>query len=173
MKKYKKLHQTYLHYLLVNRRLSVDEYNVLTSLTESEIQIWFTPRRSKITKLVQILGSAVMYQVRKDYACDRSWLLSQQCLNQRQYLWSNTLEIELHPEGMTSKCPQKMGLALLAEHNPRNALIWAMRLGVSVPSSALAVRFPSRLAGFIALVAKDVNIEFSVSNSQPKLGGHK
>ncbi len=168
MKKYKKLHQTYLHYLLVNRRLSVDEYNVLTSLTESEIQIWFTPRRSKITKLVQVLGSAVIYQVRKDYACDRSWLLSHQCLNQKQYLWSNTLGIELDPEGMTSMCPQNLGLALLAEHNPRNALIWAMRLGVSVPVSALIVRFPARLAWYIAQVAKDASIEFSVSNSLPQ-----
>ena len=165
MKKYKKLHQTYLHYLLVNRRLSVDEYNVLTSLTESEVQIWFTPRRSKIIQLVQVLGRAVMYQARKHYAGDRSWLLSQQCLNQRQYLWSNTLGIELEPDGTTSMCPQKLGLALLAKQNPRHAIIWSMRLGVSVPASILAVRSPARLGVYIAQVAKDASIELSVSNS--------
>lgn len=165
MKKYKKLHQTYLHYLLVNRLLSVDEYNVLTSLTESEIQIWFTPRRAKIAQLVKVLGCAVMYQARKYNACDRSWLLSQQCLNQRQYLWSNTLGIELKPGGTTSMCPQKMGLALLAEHNPRHAIIWSMRLGVSVPASVLAVRSPARLGVFIAQIAKHASIELSVSNS--------
>lgn len=166
MEKYKKLHQTYLHYLLVNRRLSPNEYSVLTSLTEREIQLWFTPIRSKITQLVTVLGRVVMYQARINDVAARSWLLSQQCLNQRQYLWSNTLGIELNSDGMTSMCLQTMGLILLAEHNPRHAIIWAMRLGVSVPASVLAVRSPARLGVFIAQVARDASIELSVPNSQ-------
>ncbi|AVI67754.1 regulator [Shewanella sp. WE21] len=163
MEKYKKLHQKYLHYLLVNRRLGVDEYSVITSLTEREIQIWFTPRRSKITKLMTLLGRAIIYQARKHYASDHSWLLNKQYLNQRQYLWADTLAIELVPESATSVCVQTLGLALLAEHNPRHAIIWAMRLGVSVPSSVLVVGSLVRLEVFIAQVAKDAGIELNVA----------
>ena len=161
MKKYKKLHQTYLHYLLVNRRLSPDQYSVLTTLTESEVQVWFTPRRSKITALVKVLGSVVIYQARKGDASDRSWLLSKQYLNQSQYLWSSTLGIKLDSNVSKNMCTQKLGVALLAIHNPRHAIIWALRLGIPLPESILAVKSSTRLDAFILQVAKDTDIELS------------
>lgn len=161
MKKYKKLHQIYLHYLLVNRRLSPEQYSVLTSLTESEVQVWFTPRRSKITSLVKILGSVVIYQARKGNASDCSWLQSKQYLNQSQYLWSSTLGIKLDSNVSKNICTQKIGLALLAIHNQRHAIIWALRLGISLPESILSVESSTRLDAFILQVAKNVDIELS------------
>jgi len=166
MKKYNRLHQIYLHYLLVNRQLPQDEYNVLTSLTESEVQIWFTPSRLKLTKLLKMLGNVAIYQVRKHCAYDRSWLLSQQCLNQRQYLWSDMLGIEIDSDSRISLCPQSLGLALLAEYNPRNAIIWSIRIGLPVPASVFTVRCPARLGLFIAQLARDADIEFLVSTQK-------
>ena len=162
MKKYKKLYQTYLHYLLVKRRLSEDEYRVLTSLTEREVKIWFTPRRSDISNAASILGNIVMYQRLKYYAIDRSWLLSKKSLEQRLYLWSNTLGIGLDSNRTRSICLEQLGLMLLAEHNPRHAIIWSMRLGVSLPDSALVVLFPARLGGLISQVTKCANINLNV-----------
>jgi hypothetical protein len=58
-------------------------------------------------------------------------------------------------------CTQKLGVALLAIHNPRHAIIWALRLGISLPESILAVKSSTRLDAFILQVAKDTDIELS------------
>ena len=156
MKKHNKLYQSYLHILLVKRRLNEYEYRVITTLTESEVKVCFTYSRMNINKIVNVLGDIVMYQALKCHAIDRSWLLNQKRLEQRQYLWSNTLGIELDPSRARSICSKQLGLMLLAQHNPRHAMMWSLRLGVSLSDSNLAVKFPARLGVLITQVAKGV-----------------
>jgi hypothetical protein len=110
---------------------------------------------------VKILGSVVIYQARKGNASDCSWLQSKQYLNQSQYLWSSTLGIKLDSNVSKNICTQKIGLALLVIHNQRHAIIWALRLGISLPESILSVESSTRLDAFILQVAKNVDIELS------------
>lgn len=62
MKKYNRVYQHVLHYYLSKAQLAEEEFLVLTTLTEEEIQSFFFDRIKTVRKVVYLLGQIVEYQ---------------------------------------------------------------------------------------------------------------
>ncbi|ASU22430.1 hypothetical protein CCZ37_07425 [Vibrio qinghaiensis] len=155
MKIYKKRYQKILHYYLSKKRLLSHEFFVLTSLTEDEIEAWFSVSRYELREKLLLLGLVVEYQALRLHPKKKEFVLLRTRLEQKLYLWSDVLGLNHIP---TASSTILSGLLLLREHNKRHALILAMRLGIDVPEVSIGVQYPYRLSNFIQRVMNSSSI---------------
>lgn len=74
MKKYNRVYQRVLHYYLSKAQLVEEEFLVLTTLTEEEIESFFLDRIKTVRKVIYLLGQIVEYQKSKRDIDYLSWL---------------------------------------------------------------------------------------------------
>lgn len=146
MLNHNKRHQNTLHYCLASKRMSQDEFSILTSLTNDEIELFFSEDRRYILNVVKTIGQIAQYQKSRIEKNLKEFSLLRQALNQKLYLWSDSLKICKVPD---TNSINELGLALLSQYNHRQATIWSIRLGIELPRYVIAMSQSFRLEGLI------------------------
>lgn len=147
MKGYKKRYQKLLHHHLTkNNQLSEEEFKALTSLTESEVECWLSLPKMTIKKHLFSCGSVLEYQKQRAELEARNLISLRHRLGQDVYLWSDTVGFRnIQPMQSTLLS----GLLLVSGYNRKQALIWAMVMGLTIPDCTLDMRYPHRLPGLM------------------------
>ncbi|EOG7723927.1 hypothetical protein ACLIN9_004352, partial [Vibrio parahaemolyticus] len=130
MKKYNRVYQRVLHYYLSKAQLAEEEFLVLTTLTEEEIESFFWDRIKTVRKVIYLLGQIVEYQKSKRDIDYLSWVEMQALIPRELCLISDS--IGLHTQiDVTDK--NSLGLGLLSSIDRRKAIVWGLRLKYSAP----------------------------------------
>ncbi len=125
-----------------NEYLTVEQFEVLTGLTEAEIDSFFKQSRRQIRQFLLHLGKIVRYQKSKQLEISSDWSTLRHELGQKLCLYSDSIGIQkICQEGHDLE----YGLALLANIDRRKAVIWAIRLKKNLPDFAINVASIPRL----------------------------
>ncbi|EGR4255104.1 hypothetical protein DDN41_17775 [Vibrio cholerae] len=151
MKKYNRVYQHVLHYYLSKAQLAEEEFLVLTTLTEEEIQSFFFDRIKTVRKVVYLLGQIVEYQKSKRDINYLSSIGMQALIPRELCLISDS--IGLHTKiDVTDK--NSLGLGLLSSIDRRKAIVWGLRLKHSAPEQKLTVDSGARLRYLINRISQ-------------------
>ncbi|EGQ9306863.1 hypothetical protein F7U82_15350 [Vibrio parahaemolyticus] len=151
MKKYNRVYQRVLHYYLSKAQLTEEEFLVLTTLTEEEVESFFWDRIKTVRKVIYLLGQIVEYQKSKRDIEYLSWISSQALIPRELYLISDS--IGLHTQiDVTDK--NSLGLGLLSSIDRRKAIVWGLRLKHSAPEKMLTVDSGARLRYLINRISQ-------------------
>lgn len=157
MKKYKYYHQKNLHYGLAKLEINQEQFQVLTSLDDEELEHCLSFKRSKLRTMIRIMGTIVKYQESKKNITDTSWLTYRDALTQELSLLSDIfglydIDIPLDAE------IDELGLGLLSVVNRRQAVLCSLRLKKSMPDIELKVKSPERLQFFVKhIISKNLH----------------
>ncbi|EMN6297067.1 hypothetical protein WB514_004574 [Vibrio parahaemolyticus] len=151
MKKYNRVYQRVLHYYLSKAQLAEEEFLVLTTLTEEEIESFFLDRIKTVRKVIYLLGQIVEYQKSKRDIEYLSWIGTQALIPRELCLISDS--IGLHTKiDVTDK--NSLGLGLLSSIDRRKAIVWGLRLKHSAPEQMLTVDSGARLRYLINRISQ-------------------
>ncbi|HHG3164440.1 TPA: hypothetical protein ACPVW4_004557 [Vibrio parahaemolyticus] len=151
MKKYNRVYQRVLHYYLSKAQLAEEEFLVLTTLTEEEIESFFLDRIKTVRKVIYLLGQIVEYQKSKRDIDYLSWGGRQALIPRELCLISDS--IGLHTQiDVTDK--NSLGLGLLSSIDRRKAIVWGLRLKHSAPEQNLTVDSGARLRYLINRISQ-------------------
>ncbi|EGQ7830763.1 hypothetical protein [Vibrio parahaemolyticus] len=151
MKKYNRVYQRVLHYYLSKAQLAEEEFLVLTTLTEDEIESFFWDRIKTVRKVIYLLGQIVEYQKSKRDIEYLSWIGTQALIPRELCLISDS--IGLHTKiDVTDK--NSLGLGLLSSIDRRKAIVWGLRLKHSAPEQMLTVDSGARLRYLINRISQ-------------------
>ncbi|CAH8232862.1 hypothetical protein [Vibrio aestuarianus] len=146
MKRYKYYHQKFLHYGLTKFDINQEQFQVLTSLDDEDLEYYLSLKRSKLCTMIHMMGTIVKYQESKKNNTAPSWLIYRNVLPQELSLLSDVFglyDIPLNAE------IDELGLSLLSVVNRRQAVLCSLRLKKSMPDIELKVKSPERLRFFI------------------------
>ncbi|HHE0548378.1 TPA: hypothetical protein ACN362_004595 [Vibrio parahaemolyticus] len=142
MKRSEKWYFKLKHHCLGNEYLTVEQFEVLTGLTEAEIDSFFKQSRRQIRQFLLHLGKIVRYQKSKQLEISSDWSTLRHELGQKLCLYSDSIGIQkICQEGHDLE----YGLALLANIDRRKAVTWAIRLKKNLPDFAINVASIPRL----------------------------
>ncbi|RFD44488.1 hypothetical protein H330_013795, partial [Vibrio parahaemolyticus 3631] len=130
MKKYNRVYQRVLHYYLSKAQLAEEEFLVLTTLTEEEIESFFLDRIKTVRKVIYLLGQIVEYQKSKRDIDYLSRVGMQALIPRELCLISDSIGLHTQIE-VTDK--NSLGLGLLSSIDRRKAIVWGLRLKHSAP----------------------------------------
>ncbi|EGQ8084522.1 hypothetical protein ABF107_002592 [Vibrio parahaemolyticus] len=152
MKRSEKWYFKLKHHCLGNEYLTVEQFEVLTGLSEAEIESFFKESRSQIRQFLLRLGKIVRYQKSKQAEISSDWSTLRHELGQRVCLYSDSIGIhKVSQEGHDLE----YGLALLANVDRRKAVTWAIRLKKKLPDFAIDVTSLPRLAILLNQINQD------------------
>lgn len=146
MKKYKYYHQKFLHYGLTKFDINQEQFQVLTSLNDEELEYCLSLKISKLRTMIHMMGTIVKYQESKQNVTNPSWLIYRDALTQELSLLSDVFglyDIPLNAE------IDELGLSLFSAVDRRQAVLCSLRLKKSMPDIELKVKSPERLQFFI------------------------
>lgn len=130
------------HHCLAKERLTAEQFEVLTGLTQTEIECYFKQSSRHIKKRLLRLGKVVRYQKSKQAEISSDWLTLRRELGQKLCLYSDTIGIQR----VTQEAHDlEYGLALLASIDRRKAIIWSIRLRKAMPEFSVKVASVPRL----------------------------
>ncbi|AMF96282.1 hypothetical protein AL538_00360 [Vibrio harveyi] len=150
MDKIKRRYQILLHRCLVGNQISQEMFSVLTQLTNDEINLWFSNKVPEVRLIVYTLGMIVEYQTAKQVGNVSKMYSLRQVLGQDLSLWSDSVGFESLSYKLNSV---ELGLLVLKLRDHRQAVIWALRLKVSLPEESMFVRSPYRLRNLILRIS--------------------
>ncbi len=142
LKRSEKWYFKFKHHCLANERLTVEQFEVITGLTQMEIECFFNKSSRHIKKRLLCLGKVVRYQKSKQAKISYDWITLHRELGQKVCLYSDTVGIH---EVLHEAHDLEYGLALLTIIDRRQAIIWAMRLRIIVPEFSVKIVSPPRL----------------------------
>ncbi|MDE1265079.1 hypothetical protein [Vibrio aestuarianus] len=157
MKKYKYYHQKIVHYGLTKFDINQEQFQVLTSLDDEELEHYLSFKRSKLRTMIRIMGTIVKYQESKKNITNTSWLTHRDALTQELSLLSDIfglydIDIPLDAE------IDELGLGLLSVVNRRQAVLCSLRLKKCMPDIELKVKSPERLQFFVKhIISKNLH----------------
>ncbi len=132
-----RVYERYIYWIFAKNTVSSEVFSTFTTLGEKEIQEYFRTTRGEVRTQVGILGQVVRCQLFKRDVKSQYWVKSVRLVTSRQLAWSNLLGIRGGSTRVRYFSDIRLGLMLLALEEPKKAVVWAVRLGVSPVESEI------------------------------------
>ncbi len=140
------------HHCLAKEHLIIEQFDVLTGLTQEEIECYFKQSSRHIKNRLLRLGKVVRYQKSKQAEISSDWLVLIRELGQKSCMYSDSIGIESITQEVNDL---EYGLALLATIDRRKAIIWSIRLRKAMPEFSVKVASVPRLTILFNQLNKD------------------
>lgn len=149
---FERRYQTCLHYHLTKSSLTCEQFQVLTTLDAKEVNDYFNYPTLSGKRLMHQLGTIVLYQSSKLNCSveNQQWLRQRQAMPKYLHLWSDCIGVD-YIDKMEGLSEPQLGLSLFAIADRRQAIIWSLRLRISLFDSPFKVKSLERLRFVINL----------------------
>ncbi|GIB24651.1 hypothetical protein VCSRO185_3457 [Vibrio cholerae] len=142
MKRSEKWYFKLKHHCLTKERLTTEQFDVLTGLTQEEIESYFKQSSRHIKNRLIRLGKVARYQKSKKAEISSDWLVLSRELGKKLCMYSDSIGIKSINQEANDL---EYGLALLAAIERRKGIIWSIRLRMVMPEFSIKVASVPRL----------------------------